>query len=135
MSGNAYRLKISEHTDKRGNRGLDLNIYDKIWGKERPTGTLSGGETFIVALSLAQGLAELIQSQIGGVEINSIFIDEGFGSLNEDSLAEENVTEPRRAFDLSLKNLERRIKRYNSYLKDKEQFKGGAETTDRKSVV
>lgn len=86
MSGNAYRLKISEHTDKRGNRGLDLNIYDKIWGKERPTGTLSGGETFIVALSLAQGLAELIQSQIGGVEINSIFIDEGFGSLDEDSL-------------------------------------------------
>lgn len=70
----------------RTQSGLELNIYDDNTGGIRSVRTLSGGESFIAALSLALALAEVVQQQAGGVEVAALFIDEGFGSLDEESL-------------------------------------------------
>lgn len=70
----------------RTNRGLEINIYDDQAGMSRSAHTLSGGESFIAALSLALALADVIQTQAGGVAIDALFIDEGFGSLDEEAL-------------------------------------------------
>lgn len=66
--------------------GLELEIFDGMSGKNREVSTLSGGEKFLVALSLSFGLSTAVVSNSGGVDINTIFIDEGFGSLDENSL-------------------------------------------------
>ncbi len=66
--------------------GLEINIYDDQAGMSRSAHTLSGGESFIAALSLALALADVIQTQAGGVAIDALFIDEGFGSLDEEAL-------------------------------------------------
>ncbi|ETY72973.1 AAA family ATPase [Lactiplantibacillus fabifermentans] len=80
-----FRLDDSQGTS-RNMSGLEINIYDDNAGKVRSVHTLSGGESFVAALSLALALATVIQEQAGGIKIDALFIDEGFGSLDEDAL-------------------------------------------------
>lgn len=82
-----YQFELSETGGTgRKNTGLEINIYDDHAGATRRAHTLSGGESFIAALSLALSLADVIQNRSGGIAIEALFIDEGFGSLDEDSL-------------------------------------------------
>ena len=82
-----YHFELKQETGRsKGNTGLEINVYDDNAGATRSSHTLSGGESFIAALSLALGLAEVIQNQAGGVTIEALFIDEGFGSLDEEAL-------------------------------------------------
>ncbi|GAA5229417.1 AAA family ATPase [Arthrobacter cryoconiti] len=87
MSDGRYTLS---HTDARtgGNRksGLGLEVVDQWTGQRRDTSTLSGGESFMASLSLALGLADVVQHESGGLDIETLFVDEGFGSLDEQSL-------------------------------------------------
>lgn len=84
MSKGRYRLV--RETEGRGNarRGLGLMIDDAHTGRPRPASTLSGGETFIAALALALGLSDVVESTRGNIRLDTIFIDEGFGSLDAD---------------------------------------------------
>lgn len=89
MSGGQYELRRHvEVTDLRSQAGLDLDVIDHYNGSLRSVKTLSGGESFKASLSLALGLADEIQSSIkgGGVQLDTMFVDEGFGSLDSDSL-------------------------------------------------
>ncbi|CCQ45680.1 recF/RecN/SMC N terminal domain protein [Pseudarthrobacter siccitolerans] len=87
MSDGRYLL---QHTDAKAARGaksgLGLEVVDQWTGHRRDTSTLSGGESFMASLSLALGLADVVQQESGGVEIETLFVDEGFGSLDEQSL-------------------------------------------------
>lgn len=80
------RYKFVRETEGRGNaqRGLDISIDDANTGRPRPPSTLSGGESFIAALALALGLSDVVESTRGNVRLDTIFIDEGFGSLDAD---------------------------------------------------
>lgn len=83
------RYTLNRRTDReKGNKssGLALEVFDAYTGKARHVNTLSGGESFKIALSLALGLADIISRNSGGIELNTMFIDEGFGSLDQDSL-------------------------------------------------
>jgi ATPase involved in DNA repair len=73
-------------SDKRSDHGLDINVYDNETGDVRSSKTLSGGETFIAALSIALSLSEVVQSSTNGVQIEALFVDEGFGSLDHETL-------------------------------------------------
>lgn len=87
MSSGQYELKHRAVADNnRSQSGLELDVIDHYNGTERSVKTLSGGESFKAALSLALGLSEEIQSHAGGIRLDSMFVDEGFGSLDEDSL-------------------------------------------------
>ena len=87
MSEGKYSLvRESESQDNRTKFGLNLDIYNHNNGKQRSVKTLSGGESFNAALSLALGMSELVQSNAGAIQLNSLFIDEGFGTLDKDSL-------------------------------------------------
>jgi exonuclease SbcC len=87
MSDGRYTL---QHTDARAARGqksgLGLEVVDQWTGQRRDTATLSGGESFMASLALALGLADVVQMESGGVDIETLFVDEGFGSLDEQSL-------------------------------------------------
>lgn len=82
MTGHRYQLVRDAEGSGRAQRGLGIQVADSHTGKERPTATLSGGETFIAALALALGLADVVESTSGRVQLETIFIDEGFGSLD-----------------------------------------------------
>ena len=82
MTANRYRFERDDEGSGRGYRGLGLRIFDYHTGKPRPAASLSGGETFIAALALALGLADVVESESGKVRLDTIFIDEGFGSLD-----------------------------------------------------
>jgi len=88
MSQGRYRLqRVLEPADRRHRRGgLDLEVYDAYTGTTRSTATLSGGEGFLASLSLALGLAEVVQARAGGVRLDTVFVDEGFGSLDPEAL-------------------------------------------------
>ncbi len=87
MSGGRYALKRrTEAENRRSVTGLDLEIMDYFTGKARSVKSLSGGESFKAALSLALGLSDVIQSYAGGIVVETMFVDEGFGSLDKDSL-------------------------------------------------
>jgi len=81
------RFALVRETEGRGNarRGLGLSIDDTYTGRQRPVNTLSGGETFIAALALALGLSDVVESTRGNIRLDTIFIDEGFGSLDAES--------------------------------------------------
>ena len=70
----------------RGQTGLDLEVYDSTTGAWREVSTLSGGESFLASLALALGLSDVVQAQSGGITLDAMFIDEGFGSLDEQAL-------------------------------------------------
>ncbi len=86
MTRGRYRLARGlEASGGRGKRGLEIEAFDINTGKARPTATLSGGETFIAALALALGLADVVESLSGKIRMDTIFIDEGFGSLDTEN--------------------------------------------------
>lgn len=89
MSAGHYELKRdTEGVTAGGNAksGLELSVIDHYNGTERSVKTLSGGETFLASLALALGLADEVQSSAGGIKLDTMFVDEGFGSLDDDSL-------------------------------------------------
>lgn len=89
MSGGQYELKRRrEPLSGRGQSGLELDVIDHYNGTERSVRTLSGGEAFKASLSLALGLSDEIQASAGGIRLDTMFVDEGFGSLDEESLAQ-----------------------------------------------
>lgn len=87
MSGGQYELKRRERAmNNQSQSGLELDVIDHYNGSERSVRTLSGGESFQASLSLALGLSDEIQSLAGGIRLESMFVDEGFGSLDESAL-------------------------------------------------
>ena len=89
MSNGKYEFRLHEDRQGRAKKaGLGITIMDYFAGKERPAETLSGGETFYASLALALGLVEVVKGDNGGIELGTLFIDEGFGSLSDDTLEE-----------------------------------------------
>ncbi len=87
MSRGQFTLRrAATHEDRRKNAGLDLEVEDAYSGTARATSTLSGGEGFMAALSLALGLADVVQSELGGTKLEAVFVDEGFGTLDPEAL-------------------------------------------------
>ena len=87
MTGGRYALEHDDGLQYRNTKsGLGLAIRDEFTGRSRATNSLSGGETFLASLALALGLAEVVTNQAGGITLDTLFIDEGFGSLDGDTL-------------------------------------------------
>ena len=99
MSGGQYELARRAQADNnRSQTGLELDVIDHYNGSRRSVRSLSGGESFQASLCLALGLADEIQSAAGGIRLESMFVDEGFGSLDEEALRQalralEDLTE------------------------------------------
>ena len=89
MSGGRYSLEHSDGAERgRGRSGLALRVVDGWTGRSRDTASLSGGEAFYTSLALALGLADVVAAEAGGATIETLFVDEGFGSLDDDTLSE-----------------------------------------------
>ena len=87
MSQNRYALlRKTESGDRRIKTGLELEVLDAFTGKARSANSLSGGESFLASLSLAFGLSDVVQQSAGGIHLEAMFIDEGFGSLDAEVL-------------------------------------------------
>jgi exonuclease SbcC len=89
MSGGRYSLEHCDETERgRGRSGLALRVVDGWTGRRRDTASLSGGESFYTSLALALGLADVVTAEAGGARVETLFVDEGFGSLDEETLQE-----------------------------------------------
>jgi exonuclease SbcC len=89
MSNGRYQLVHTDDLRKGpGRSGLELRVVDGWTGQARPPATLSGGETFLASLALALGLADVVAAEAGGSRLETLFVDEGFGSLDDDTLDE-----------------------------------------------
>ncbi|MBC9926473.1 MULTISPECIES: AAA family ATPase [unclassified Leucobacter] len=89
MVGGRYTLEHDDSLQARGRQsGLGLRVLDEYTGRPRSTESLSGGETFLASLALALGLADVVTAEAGGITLDTIFIDEGFGSLDPDALGQ-----------------------------------------------
>lgn len=89
MSRGQYELEVQEldsNTSKVGKAGLELEVIDHYSGRRRSVKTLSGGESFLASLALALGMADEVQARAGGIQLDALFVDEGFGSLDEEAL-------------------------------------------------
>jgi len=87
MTSGRYQLRLSDGGGRGGRQaGLGLRVLDAFTGEEREVGSLSGGETFQASLALALGVADTVQAHSGGVHLDALFVDEGFGSLDPDNL-------------------------------------------------
>ncbi len=86
MSDGQYELYRKSSSGKQSNTYLDLEVLDNFTGHRRPVGNLSGGESFKASLSLALGLSDTVSSQMGGVSMEALFVDEGFGTLDRKSM-------------------------------------------------
>lgn len=87
LTNGRYQFLVDDHpATYKKNSGLEINVYDDHVGEQRSVHTLSGGESFIAALALVLALGEVIQQTTGSVDVDALFIDEGFGSLDEDAL-------------------------------------------------
>ncbi|MGW3355583.1 AAA family ATPase [Streptomyces bungoensis] len=126
MSSGRYTLVHSDDRSGRGRSGLGLHVVDAWTGRERDTASLSGGETFFASLALALGLADVVTDEAGGVRLDTLFIDEGFGSLDDQTLDEVlDVLDSLREHDRSVgivshvPDLRRRVHAQLEVLKDR----------------
>ena len=89
MTGDRYELyRQEEGKDRRMKEGMELEVLDQYTGKKRSVKTLSGGESFKAALALALGTSDVVQSYAGGIQVETMFVDEGFGALDSESLSQ-----------------------------------------------
>ncbi|MBW3080726.1 AAA family ATPase [Bifidobacterium saguinibicoloris] len=90
IQGGVYELRLKDTPSTTGIKktGLDITVFDRRNEQERNPGTLSGGETFFVSLALALALADIIQAENGGISMDTLFVDEGFGTLSQDYLTD-----------------------------------------------
>ncbi|QLK86230.1 AAA family ATPase [Staphylococcus sp. 17KM0847] len=86
MTGHRYQLVRKEDITGKGFSGLDIDVFDYYANQTRPINSLSGGETFQASLALALGLCEIVQNEQGGISLDAMFIDEGFGTLDQETL-------------------------------------------------
>ena len=87
MSDGQFELfRVQEAGNKRSKASLDLEVQDNFTGQRRPVGNLSGGESFKASLSLALGLSDTVSGDLGGVQMDVLIVDEGFGTLDRKSI-------------------------------------------------
>jgi exonuclease SbcC len=86
MTDHRFSLRVHTGSTRGARSGLDLRVHDAHTGQEREVTSLSGGETFQASLALALGMADVTAERAGGVRLDSLFVDEGFGTLDPDAL-------------------------------------------------
>ena len=129
MSEGQYELRRRREAGNLKNQsGLELDVIDHYNGTERSVKSLSGGESFMASLSLALGLSDEIQSSAGGIRLDTMFVDEGFGTLDEDTLQQamkalQSLTEGHRLVGIisHVAELKSRIDRQIVVKKDRDQ--------------